>query len=344
MQRIRPSFVVAIAAALASAGIAGAAGTATKRSTSSKAVTLNLVAYSTPRPVLTRIISDFQKTSEGSGISFNASYGASSAQAAAVEAGLPADVLLLNTGNDILRLVDKGIVDANWDKQSSKGVAWNSVVVFALRDGNPKQIRGWNDLLKPGVEVVTPNPFTAGIAKWNILAAYSAQRAVGKTDKQARDYVETLFDHVVAQDSSGSNATNTFLSGKGDVLLTFESEALNARAAGRDIQYVIPRQTMLIDVYGAVTKGSEHKAEVNAFLRYLKSEPVQRVLAQNGYRPVNRKVLKEFSTQFPVRPGEIPIDSKVLGGWRAVEKKWFDPKGGIMAKIEKALGVSTAAT
>src|SRR5262245_25642475 len=295
MHRIRLSFIAAIAAALAATAVAGAAGTATRGAKSSKAVTLNLVAYSTPRPVLTKIISDFQQTPEGSGISFNASYGASSAQAAAVEAGLPADVLLLNTGNDILRLVDKGIVDAKWDKQSYKGVAWNSVVVFAVRDGNPKKIKGWNDLLKPGVEVVTPNPFTAGIAKWNILAAYSAQRALGKTDAQAQAFVKKLFDHVVAQDSSGSNATNTFLSGKGDVLLTFESEELNARAAGRDIQYVIPRQTMLIDVYGAVTKSSEHKSEVNAFLRYLKSEPVQRVLAQNGYRPVNKKVLADFA-------------------------------------------------
>ena len=138
--------------------------------------------------------------------------------------------------------------------QSYKGVAFQSVVVFALRNGNPKHIKGWNDLLKPGVEIITPNPFTAGIAKWNILAAYAAQRALGKTEQQAQTFVKKLFDHVVAQDSSGSNATNTFLSGKGDVLLTFESEAINARAAGRDIQYVIPRQTMLIDVYTAVTK------------------------------------------------------------------------------------------
>jgi sulfate transport system substrate-binding protein len=343
MQRTRLALAAAIVAGLAVAAVAAAyttGGSGAKRAT---AVNLNLVAYSTPRPVMTQIISDFGKTPEGSGITFNASYGASSAQAAAVEAGLPADVLLLNTGNDILRLVDKGLVDARWDKQSYKGVAFQSVVVFAVRDGNPKNIKGWNDLIKPGVEVVTPNPFTAGIAKWNVLAAYAAQRALGKTDAQAQAYVKKLFDHVVAQDSSGSNATNTFLSGKGDVLLTFESEAINARAAGRDIQYVIPRQTMLIDIYSAVTKASEHKNEVNAFLRYLKSEPVQRVLAENGYRPVNPKVLKEFRKQFPVRPGEITVDAKVIGGWRAADKKWFDPKGSIMATIEKQLGVSTAA-
>ena len=205
---------------------------------------------------------------------------------------------------DVDELVAAGLVDARRGSEQSYQAAWSpsSLVVFALRDGNPKQIKGWNDLLKPGVEVITPNPFTAGIAKWNVLAAYAAQRSLGKNEKQAQAYVKKLFDHVVAQDSSGSNATNTFLSGKGDVLLTFESEAINARAAGRDIQYVIPRQTMLIDIYSAVTKKSEHKAEVNAFLRYLKSAPVQRVLAENGYRPVDQKVLKEFGSSSPSAP------------------------------------------
>jgi sulfate transport system substrate-binding protein len=250
-------------------------------------------------------------------------------------------VLLLNTGNDMNMLVDKGIISKNWDRQSYNGVAFNSVVVFAVRNGNPKHIKSWDDLLKPGVEVITPNPFTAGIAKWNILAAYVAQRRLGKTDKQAQEFVKKLFDHVVAQDSSGSNATNTFLSGKGDVLLTFESEAINARLAGRDVQYVIPRQTMLIDIYTAVANQSQNKDAVNAFLRFLKSYPEQVVLAQNGYRPVNKQALAQYRKQFPVRPGETPITSKLLGGWRAVDTKWFDPNTSIMATIEKNLGVST---
>ena len=185
--------------------------------------------------------------------------------------GQPADLVFLSTGTDVNLLVDHGLVDKNYDKQSYKGVAANSVVVFAVRDGNPKKIKGWNDLLKPGVEVVTPNPFTAGIAKWNILAAYGAQRHLGKTDKQAIAFVKALFGHVVSQDSSGSNATNTFLSGKGDVLITFESEAINARLAGRDIQYVIPRQTMLIELLVAVMKKSPNKDAATSFIRYMKS-------------------------------------------------------------------------
>jgi sulfate transport system substrate-binding protein len=302
-----------------------------------KDVTLNLVAYSTPRPVLTKLISEYQKTPNGDGVTIRASYGPSSAQGQAVANGLPADGVILNTGNDMNDLADKGLISKKWDKQSYSGVVWNSVVVFGLRNGNPKKVKGWNDLTRPGVQVVTVNPFTGGIAKWNILAGYVAQRRLGKTDKQAVDYLRTFYkNNVVSQDSSGSNATNTFLSGKGDVLLTFESEAINGK-----IPYVIPRQTMLIDVYIAAIEKSQNKAEWNAFSRFLKTYPAQKILAENGYRPVNKQALTESRRKFPVRPGETKITSKLLGGWRAVDKKWFDPKRSIMQGIEQSLGVST---
>jgi sulfate/thiosulfate transport system substrate-binding protein len=250
---------------------------------------------------------------------------------------LPADGVILNTGNDINDLVDKGLIDKNWDKQSYKGVVWNSVVVFGLRDGNPKKIKGWNDLIKPGVQVVTVNPFTGGIAKWNILASYVAQRRLGKTDAQALDWLRRFYKgNVVSQDSSGSNATNTFLAGKGDVLLTFESEAINGK-----LPYVIPRQTMLIDVYIAALKTSQHKAEWTAFSRFLKTYPAQKILAQNGYRPVDKKAIAEFKSKYPTRPGETTITNKLLGGWRVVDKKWFDPRKSIMQQIEQSLGVPT---
>jgi len=327
--------IVAVAAVAASLTLAAVTGAANK---SKKAVTLNLVAYSTPKPVLTKLISAFQQTPAGKGVSFATSYGGSSAQAAAVVAGQPADVVIFSTGTDMNLLVDKGLVDRRWANQSYHGVVWNSVVVFALRNGNPKKVKTWNDLVKPGVGVLIPNPFTAGIAKWDILTPYVAQRRLGKTDVQGQAFVKKLFDHVVSQDSSGSNATNTFLSGKGDVLVTFESEALNGK-----IPYVIPRQTMLIDIYGAVTRKSEHKDDVNAFLRYLKSPPGQTILGTDGYRPVNKQVFAQFAKKFPKRPGETTVNDKLLGGWRAVDKKWFDPSSGIMARIERGLGVSTSA-
>ena len=210
-------------------------------------------------------------------------------------------------------------------------------MVFGLRDGNPKKVKAWNDLVRPGVGVVTVNPFTGGIAKWNILASYVAQRKTRKTEKQAIAWLQKFYkNNVVAQESSGSNATNAFLAGRGDVLLTFESEAINGK-----IPFVIPRQTMLIDVYIAVLEKSEHKAEWNAFSRFLKTYPAQKILAENGYRPVNKQALAEFRKKFPVRPGETKITDPLLKGWRAVDKKWFDPNNSIMQRIEESLGVPT---
>ncbi len=327
--------LILFAAVLAALGLATAAAAGTS---------ISLVAYSTPKPVMAKIIAAFQKTPQGSGVSFTQSYGPSTNQAKAVAAGQPADVLFLSTGDDINLDVDAGLVNQNWDQQSYDGIAANTVVVFAVRDGNPKHIKGWADLIKPGVQVVTPNPFSSGSAKWNILAAYGAQRRLGKTDKQATQYVKALFQHVVSQDTSGSNATNTFLSGKGDVLITYESEAINARLQGKNIQYVIPRQTMLIQLPAAVTKNSSNKNTANAFIRFMKSVPAQELFAQYGFRPVNPQVAAEASVkkEFPVRPGIFKIDDKYIGGWRNADKVWFDPKSGRMVQIEQADGGPTS--
>jgi sulfate transport system substrate-binding protein len=170
------------------------------------------------------------------------------------------------------------------------------------------------------------------------MAAYDAQRHLGKTDKQATAYVEELFSHVVSQDTSGRNATNTFFAGKGDVLLTYESEALASRAAGQDIQYVIPRQTMLIQLPIAVLKGSSNKDAAQKFIRFTKSPVAQDLFAQNGFRPVDPAIAKKYASKYPARPGVFTIDDKTIGGWRAADKKWFDPNNGLMAQIERAVG------
>jgi len=322
-------------------GVALLAGSAAG---ASKGTTINLVAYSTPKDAYGKITQGFQKTAAGNGVSFTQSYGASGDQARAVAAGQPADVLNLSLDPDVDMLVKKGLVPKNWKANPHKGIVNDSVVVFVVRDGNPKHIKGWNDLIKPGVEVVTPNPFSSGSAKWNILAAYLAQRHLGKTDAQATAYVQKLFQHVVSQDTSGSNATNTFLGGKGDVLITYESEAINARLQGRNLQYVIPRQTMLIELPVAVLKGSPNKDKANEFIQYLKSAPAQQVFAQYGFRPVDKKVLAQPSVakEFPKRPGVYTINDKTIGGWRAADKKLFDPTNGVMVKIEQAVGGPTA--
>jgi sulfate transport system substrate-binding protein len=329
----------------AAAGIGLAAFGLTPRLAGARSLdtTLNLVAYSTPKPVMAKIISDFQATQAGQGVSFNQSYGASTSQAKAVVAGLPADLVFLSTGDDVNLLVDAGLVDQNWEHQGYSGIAADTVVVFALRDGNPKKIKGWEDLIKPGVQVITPNPFSSGSAKWNVLAAYGAQRHLGKTDAQGIAYVQRLFHNVVSQDTSGSNATNTFLSGKGDVLITYESEAINARLQGKNIQYVIPRQTMLIELPIAVLKNSSNKDLANRFIQFVKSEPEQEVFGQFGFRPVNKQAAAKLAKHFPVRPGQFTINDKTIGGWRAADKKWFDPQHGLMVKIEQNVGGPTAA-
>ena len=323
------TYVAAVLLALALA----TGATAASRSTS-----LSLVAYSTPKTVLGKIIQAWQKTPDGSGVSFNQSYGASTDQARAVANGLKADLVFLSTGDDVNLLVDAGLVNSNWSHQSYDGIAADTVVVFAVRNGNPKHIKGWADLIKPGVQVLTPNPFSSGSAKWNILAAYGAERRLGKSDAQATAYVKSLFRHVVSQDSSGRNATNTFLAGKGDVLITYESEAINSRLSGQDIQYVIPRQSMLIELPIAVTKTSSNTAKVNQFIRYVKGDTAQNLFAQYGFRPVVKSVLAKYANKYPARPGIFKVDDSYIGGWRNADKVWFDPNKGRMVQIERAIG------
>src|SRR5579884_298362 len=333
MNKARKLILISAAlAALATAAVA-AAGT-----------NLSLVAYSTPKTVMGKIIQAFQQTPDGQGVTFSQSYGASTDQARAVAQGLKADVVFLSTGDDVNLLVDQGLVDPKWNRQSYDGIAADTVVVFAVRNGNPKHIKGWNDLVRPGVQVVTPNPFSSGSAKWNVLAAYGAQRRLGKSDKQATAYVQQLFKHVVSQDTSGRNATNTFLSGKGDVLITYESEALAARANGQNIQYVIPRHTMLIELPVAVLKKSANRDKASQLARFMKSSAAQEIFARYGFRPVDPKVAAEPSVkkEFPARPGIFKVDDRYIGGWRKADRVWFDPRNGRMAHIEQAVGGPSA--
>jgi sulfate/thiosulfate-binding protein len=323
------TLLAAVIAALAAA-TAAAAGT-----------NLSLVGYSTPKAVMGKIIQAWQQTPDGKDASFSQSYGASTDQARAVANGLKADVVFLSTGDDVNLLVDAGLVDSNWNHQGYNGIGADTVVVFAVRNGNPKHIKSWSDLIRPGVQVLTPNPFSSGSAKWNILAAYGAERRLGKTDKQATAYVQELFKHVVSQDTSGRNATNTFLSGKGDVLITYESEALNARLNGQDIQYVIPRQSMLIELPIAVLKNSSNKDLANKFIQYVKGPTAQDLFAQYGFRPVNPTVAKKYASKFPARPGIFKVDDKIIGGWRHADAVWFDPNKGRMVGIERAIGGPT---
>jgi sulfate transport system substrate-binding protein len=291
-----------------------------------------LVAYSTPNIAYGQIIPAFQKTAAGKGVSFTQSYGASGDQAQAVLNGLHADVVAFSLEPDMTRLAKARLVSKSWKSNATHGIVTRSVVVFVLRKGNPKHIRDWEDLVKPGVQVVTPNPFTSGGAKWNVMAAYGAMRRKGKTDKQAIAYLNKLFHHVVSQDKSAREALQTFLAGRGDVMLAYENEAILAQRKGQPVNYLIPKATIRIENPVAVTKGAS--ALARAFVAFLHSAKGQTIFGQTGYRPVLRSVVKKFN--YPVRPWLFTIQK--LGGWAKVEKRFFDPKSGVMAKIEAGLG------
>jgi sulfate transport system substrate-binding protein len=210
-----------------------------------------------------------------------------------------------------------------------------------VRKGNPKHITGWDDLVKPGIDVITPNPATSGSARWNVLAGYGAQLKEGKTPAEALAYVKTLLTkNTSVQPSSGSAALQTFTSGKGDVLISYESEAIAAEKAGDAVQHVIPKQTLLIETPVAAT--TKAPAAARTFVNWLFSPAAQTIWAQQGYRPVLPSVAKEFASKFPTPPQLFTISS--LGGWTAIDKKFFAASTGSITKIEQAAGVPTASS
>ncbi len=318
---------IALIALLVLTGTAAGAGQKTK---------LALVAYSTPRESFAKIIPAFQKTNAGRDVDFSQSYGASGEQARAVIAGLDADIVNLSLEPDVSALVRAGVVRRGWNRDRYHGMVTNSLVVFVVRDGNPKKIRGWSDLVRKGIEVITPNPFTSGGARWNVMAAYGAQRKQGRSHKQAVAYLSKLFHHVPVQDKSARDALRTFSQGKGDVLLTYENEAIFANKKGIRTDYVIPRQTILMENPVALTESGLRHKEAKAFLAFLRSSKAQKIFADNGYRPVVSSIVRQFGFKRP--PGLFSIRQLGMGGWPRVEKRFFDPRTGIMAKIERSLG------
>jgi sulfate/thiosulfate-binding protein len=296
---------------------------------------LSLVAYSTPREAYEEILPAFQKTKLGSGVSFDQSYGSSGEQSRAVEAGLPADVVAMSLAPDIERLVDAGLVADGWDSGKYGGMVTDSVVVFVVRKGNPKGIRTWDDLTGDGIEVITPNPFTSGGARWNVMAAYGARLKLGESERQATEYLGRLFGNVAVQDKSAREALQTFAGGKGDAMLAYENEAITAQAKGEDVDYIVPDQTILIENPVAVTKDAPKQAQ--AFVNFLWTPRAQRIFGQKGYRPVVKSVLSGFD--YPEPSNLFTIDD--LGRWDAVSDKFFDREQGVMARIEQGLGVAT---
>lgn len=331
----RPSRLAAATALTAAAALA-ITGCSSSSSGGSSSKTVNLVGFSTPKPAYDALASAFEKTSAGKGVQFAASYGPSGSQAKAIAAGQTADYVALSVGSDMSSLAPK-FVDSNWDQGPSKGIGADSVVVICVRPGNPKHITGWDDLVKPGIGIVTADPASSGSAKWNILAAYEHVISEGGSQSAAQAYLSKFFKNTVAKADSGSDAAKTFLSGTGDALISYESEAIAARQAGEKLDYIVPKQSFLIQTPVAVTKTAPTAAK--DFLSFVESDAGQKIFASTGWRPVKTSVnpgtvkgANDPSNPYPQVQDLKTIDD--LGGWSKVNTEFFDPTNGIVTKIE----------
>jgi sulfate transport system substrate-binding protein len=337
---LRTKMLAAVGAA-ALLGLTACGGGADAGSGDSKQI--DLVGFSILEAANQPLIDAFEKTPEGKGVTFKTSYGASGDQSRAVEGGLGADVVHFSLESDVTRLVDAGLVDKDWNTGPTKGILTQSVVAIVVRKGNPKHIKGWDDLVKPGVDIVTPNPGSSGSARWNVLAAYGHTLATGGTEAQAKDYLTKFFQHTVALPSSGRDATTAFAGGTGDALISYENEAILARQKGEDFDYIIPDQTLLIENPGAVTKDAPPVAQ--KWLDFQISKEGQKSYASFGFRPlvdignVQVKGANDPSNPFP-QPKKLLTIEKDFGGWDSAATKFFDENNGLVTKIQAETGKS----
>lgn len=337
-------------AALAAALVGGLALSAcapggASSSDSDAADTISIVGFAVPEAANKNIASEFAQTPEGEGVEFQTSYGPSGDQSRAVAAGLKADYVHFSVPTDVTRLVDEGLVADDWDAGDNKGVVSRSVVVFGVRDGNPKNIRTWADLVKPGVEIVTPNPASSGAARWNALAAYGQVISDGGTEKEATEYVDKFFKNVVSLPSSGRDATTAFLGGTGDVLMAYENEAILAAQNDEGFEYVLPDTTLLIENAGAILEDASEPSQ--AWLDFVLSDEGQTQFALTGFRPIRDDVdfggtvegAADPSNPFPPVKTLLTVDED-FGGWDEVSTTFFDEEDGLIFEAILGAGLS----
>jgi sulfate transport system substrate-binding protein len=297
---------------------------------------VQLVAYSTPQSAFEEGLEPaFNETPEGDGVEFSNSFGASGDQSRAVEAGQPAGYVNFALETDVTRLVDSGQVSKDWQNNKYKGIVTNSVVAIVTRPDNPEGVKSFQDIIDKDLEVVTPNPFTSGGARWNIMAIYGAALNSGQSEQEALDTVKQVLSQAPVQPASARDALQAFVGGAGDVLISYENEAIAAQNAGEDVDYVIPDSTILIEQPAAVTVDAPQSA--TDFLNYLWTDDAQNIWAEQGYRPVNKSLVDE--SRFPTPKDEFTIQK--FGGWDKVADEFFDDQTGKIAEVEKELGVST---
>ena len=330
----RPAAALAVTATVLAACGGGSSDVAGGSQQPAAETTLTLVAYAVPEPGWSKIIPAFAATPEGKGVAVTTSYGASGDQSRAVVDGKPADIVNFSVEPDVTRLVKANKVAKDWNADATKGIPFGSVVSLVVRKGNPKNIKDWDDLLQPGLEVVSPSPLSSGSAKWNLLAPYAAKSNGGKDQQAGLDFVNKLVtEHVKSRPGSGREATDVFLQGTGDVLISYENEAINVERQGKPVEHINPPQTFKIENPVAVVTSGTHLDKATALKNFLYTPEGQKVWAQAGFRPVDPSVAEEFATDFPTPQKLWTIAD--LGGWNSVDPALFDKDNGSITKIYK---------
>jgi sulfate transport system substrate-binding protein len=334
---IRTATVLTVVAATA-LGLSACGSSSGGSAGSGDSKQLNLVGFAVIKSAYDDLGAAFAKTDAGKGVTIQGSFGASGAQSRAVIAGQKADVVALSLSPDVKKIAEAGKIATGWDGGANKGIVSDSVVVIAFREGNPKGIKGWADIIKPGVGIVTADPGTSGSAKWNLLAAYSQALGANKDEAAAKAYLGSFVKNVVSWNDSGRTATDAFVKGTGDVLISYENEAIAARAAGVKLEYVVPDSTFLIENPAAVTTTAPPAA--TEFLKYIQSTDGQKIFASKGFRPIDPSVTatdvpgaNDPANPFPKVTNLTTVAD--LGGWSTVNDSLFDPDKGLVAELRK---------
>lgn len=302
-------------------------------------ITLTYVGYAVPREAYGELFPIFAEQWEeetGQKVNFEASFEASGAQSRAVIGGLEADIVGLSVEGHVNAIVDAGLITHDW-KANYNGSVTTSVVVLAVRPGNPEGIEDWDDIATDGIEVITPDPITSGGAQWNILGAYGAAKrgfveGYEEGDEGATEFLSQVIENVLVFDKDGRESYLTFENGVGDVAITYENEIFAARLAGSEVDVVYPTSTILIEnpitIVDAYAEKHGTLEVAQAFLDFLYTPEAQRIFAKHGFRPVTEEVAaeEEIVEQFPVIEDLFKADEE-FGGWPVISKELFGENG-----------------
>ncbi|WP_051486287.1 extracellular solute-binding protein [Nocardioides sp. J54] len=341
MKRLMKAAAVAVTGALALTACSSAGGS------DDSGTTIGIYGFAVPEAANDAIAAEFNKTDEGKDVKFSGSYGASGEQSRKVAdtKGKDVDYVHFSLEGDVTRLVDAGLVAEDWNAGPNKGIVSSSIAVIAVEKGNPLGIKGWDDLTRKDVKVITADPASSGAARWNIMALYTHALSTGADEKQADEYLKKVFNNVTSWAASGREATEAFKKGVGNVLITYENEAILAKQKGEELDYIVPETSFLIENPGAVLKDADDVA--TDWLEFVLSDKGQAEFVKKGFRPVGDLDISGIEVEGANDPANpFPTPSKKLysvadlGGWPAIVEEWFG-KDGVKLRFDNLYAEAT---